>query len=314
MFLLAVFLIGGMLTKAYAVQGYPSSCDAQYMDALEAKAWLHAQRRITQNKNLILRPDSVLEYSCFDQFLGYIAANPDARRFSENRPAYPLWNPVITAVNEFSLDIALIETIYIPLITYLQQNFQHTYLGGRTEPVPGAPPPWGEYNCTAMQYVWSLARCRDYIDEFEETLGAFDGFYDFPWYTANDPRVFPPNMPVCDPHPNMADGIIEAYRGEGQDGVHGDEWPSFVLFDENDPFPQVYDETDDGGLCNGLYCEDPIENVLTEYHNDLIIHGACDESAVIPTGVLVQRDDGFTHDEHVCSKPGCSYDGGDCVR
>src|SRR5437016_4882806 len=41
-------------------------CDPEYMDALEARAYLEAQREVAQNQNYILKPDSVLEYTCFD--------------------------------------------------------------------------------------------------------------------------------------------------------------------------------------------------------------------------------------------------------
>src|SRR5690349_5990742 len=57
-------------------QSLPTTpCDPEYMDALEARAYLEAQREVAQNQNFILKPDSVLEYTCFDMFLGHFAAD-----------------------------------------------------------------------------------------------------------------------------------------------------------------------------------------------------------------------------------------------
>jgi hypothetical protein len=49
-----------------------SSCDPAYYDTLQSRAWLEAQREITQNQNLIFKPDSVLQYTCFDKHLGAV--------------------------------------------------------------------------------------------------------------------------------------------------------------------------------------------------------------------------------------------------
>ena len=53
------------------------SCDPNYYDSLASRAWLEAQREITQNQNLIFKPDSVLEYSCFAQNIRQIVNNKD---------------------------------------------------------------------------------------------------------------------------------------------------------------------------------------------------------------------------------------------
>lgn len=46
-----------------------NTCDPAFYDVLSDRAWMEAQREITQNQNIITRPDSVLSMSCFDQFL-----------------------------------------------------------------------------------------------------------------------------------------------------------------------------------------------------------------------------------------------------
>ncbi|MCB9990064.1 MAG: hypothetical protein H6867_01630 [Rhodospirillales bacterium] len=290
-----LFLSVGMaclLVMPFAVQAaapdVKPGCDPEIMDALEAKAWMHAQRRVAQNKNLILKPDSVLEYSCFNQHLGYLAANP-GRRFSEE---VNYWGP-IAGITPTSLDNALFNTVTAPLVSYLQANFFHTFLAGRMTDVGGAPPPYGTYNCHAMEIVWEEARCMQFMD-----LEAIDGFFDFPWYRVNDPRRIPPAF-QCAADGRFTPAIVETYRGRGQDLLHGDEWPLFVLQAENDP---VRDPI--------LYKEDPI---VINPIIDKIIPDNCNKSAIVPTGVHIEIPGEKNFPENVCSIPGCSYDGAQCV-
>ncbi len=50
-----------------------NTCDLEFWDVLTEKAWLEGQKEITQNQNLIARPDSVLSMTCFDQYLNHLA-------------------------------------------------------------------------------------------------------------------------------------------------------------------------------------------------------------------------------------------------
>ena len=118
-----------------------SPCDPQYMDALEGRAYLEAQREIMQNQNLIVKPDSVLEYSCFDSILRTIArANGDRSNFSESNR----WGEVPNHGTQ-SLDNAIQAVVGASLTSYITANFNHNYLGGRaainytpTSVVPGS--------------------------------------------------------------------------------------------------------------------------------------------------------------------------------
>ena len=278
-----------------------SSCSPQVMDAMESKAWLHGQRRIAQNKNLIYKPDSVIEYSCFNQALGVVSAGPQ-RKFSEEET---YWGP-ITAINGTTLDYAFFEVIVTPMINYLNANFSHTYLNDRMPSAGGAPPVLGTFNCPAIAAVWEVARC-DQFNSQDDT----DGFYDFPWYVANDPRQLP-GIFTCTPDTRIAAALTEAYRGAG--ASHGTEFTDYALVTENPNDTVNYDE-------------DPIMDAWNNAfpaHTTRIIAGACSDSAMVPTGVVVERYEptiGATsvtggtlqYDEHFCSKPGCSYDGSACV-
>ena len=71
-----------MLLSGTAQAQQSSSCDPQVWEAMKAKSMLEAQREITQNQNLITKPDSVLQLSCFDSFLESMASGA-ADNFSE---------------------------------------------------------------------------------------------------------------------------------------------------------------------------------------------------------------------------------------
>ncbi|MGH1403090.1 MAG: hypothetical protein ACRBDL_02495 [Alphaproteobacteria bacterium] len=74
----------------YTSQGYVASlagglgvevretCDEEFLDVMEARAWEEAQREITQNANIIRRPDSVLSMSCFGDWLDHLADYSDS--------------------------------------------------------------------------------------------------------------------------------------------------------------------------------------------------------------------------------------------
>ena len=85
-----IFLCVAVMAFSVSLSAYAqpvSPCDPQYMDALEARAWLEAEREISQNKNLIYKPDSVLEYTCFAGFLNEAASNFATDRCCNNKYA-----------------------------------------------------------------------------------------------------------------------------------------------------------------------------------------------------------------------------------
>ncbi|MGH1377552.1 MAG: hypothetical protein ACRBB3_01905 [Alphaproteobacteria bacterium] len=64
-----------------------NTCDPEFWDVLKDRAWMEAQRELTQNQNLIPRPDSVLEMTCFDSFLDELGSHADS-----NFPSNPRWS------------------------------------------------------------------------------------------------------------------------------------------------------------------------------------------------------------------------------
>lgn len=148
-----------------------TSCDPEYMQALNARGLIEARRETAQARNLIYKPDSVLEYSCF-----YGALNHFENTSSINIPGQ-YYDEVIRN--------ALQDLVYI--------NFGHTYLGGRiNRENPGVP--LANFGlCDALARVWEFARCIN----FNSYQGA-DDFFDFSWYMENDPRIFPEEYARCE--------------------------------------------------------------------------------------------------------------------
>lgn len=187
-------LLSALFSMSSYAQFADSPCDASYYESLEARAWLEAQREITQNQNLISKPDSVLEYTCFDKHLGALAQNAPAM-FSESTR----WGGSPVGDMETSLN-------NLPgkaFSDYDSANFDHNLLGGRvTNWSPVNTPSEadgtaynadtsitaGTYSCDIMQAVWMKAKCMNFIDSPSN-----DGFFTFAEYasSSDDKRAFP---------------------------------------------------------------------------------------------------------------------------
>ena len=168
----AAIAVGG---KACA-QIANSACDATYFQALEARAWMEAQREITQNQAIIVKPDSVLEYTCFDQYLNELAGDATFLLSESQR-----WGPT----SQDGMDLALTNLVGGPLLNYLDSNFGHSSLGGTggnntnyNGVVRG-----GSYNCNMMDAIWQEAQCADFTARAD--------FVSFDELQTSDPRQSP---------------------------------------------------------------------------------------------------------------------------
>lgn len=157
-------------------------CDTQFWRQMHAKAWMEAEREIMQNKNLIFKPDSVLEYTCFDQFVA-INAEDGGNIFVHTDY---FGGQIIPRGAPNGLDHVLTQVVSNSLNQYRAENFAHPYLGGRASSLNiasqnsvfrNANVPVSQYTCTVMADVWRASKCMNFIDNaaFENT----DGFYPF---------------------------------------------------------------------------------------------------------------------------------------
>ncbi len=152
-----------------------SSCDCDYWQSLESRAWLEAEREVVQYQNLIFKPDSVLEYTCFGNFLGHAAKHVG-----------PIFSDKYGRGG--SLQGALQRVVYNSMVVYLSGNFGHKFLGERSSLGGGGVPGFGanDYVCDAMQQVWEEAKCYNFMTEANDGWFSLEEYRDGP-----DKRVFP---------------------------------------------------------------------------------------------------------------------------
>ncbi len=272
---------------AFPVEESPG-CDPEFLDALEAKTWMEGQREVEVASRLILKADSVLQYTCFNTQVAALAVAADsifsdriagAPLFpghaafvvrtppSPGVPGVPPFTPVVLGSNgpnppgppftSAILDEVLTDLVIDPaLLSYLNKNFGHTYAGGL------GPAPAGL--CISMNTVWNYLRCLD----FDKSM--FIKLEDMP---TNDPRTLPK---AC---------LNAAARTAQWNANLARAYPPPLL-------PAML-----GGL-----------DLKAHYNNRINRGSGCASAFPILTGVTVHKSTG-DYPDAVCSVPGCSYDG-----
>ena len=273
-------------------------CDPEYFKSMKSRAWLEAQREITQNQNLIFKPDSVFEYTCFDKHLNELADHAKDM-FSETGrwgviPGIHSGTPgTPVSADPTSMDKALDSLVGEALRNYIDQNFDKTGEAEKTYPLLGGrfrdkQDSNGNtvresydyeiksnvigtnalYDCETMNKVWMAAKCMDFIDN--ET---HDGFFTFEEYRDydGDHRFLPKECAHLDA---WMQEIDRAYANEAQT-----------------PWEE--------------------DNIVSFYN--LLESGNCSASPLILTGLEVS-DGGKIFADGVCLKPGCYNNGnGTCT-
>ncbi len=179
-------------------------CDGNFMNQIYAKAYMEASREVIINEQLIHKPDSVLEYTCFDQFIALTAHNAgmifsEADTFDSREVDLCTGddscgtNTTTYTVNyaDDHLDTVLDTLLLDTLEDYITNNFAHTFLGGESAidnsmnltSIGG-----NSYDCSHMQAVWDIAKCRDF--------GEDDQFINFENLSTQDPRIL---LQECSP-------------------------------------------------------------------------------------------------------------------
>lgn len=85
-----------------------NTCDPEFWDVLKDRAWMEAQREITQNANIIPRPDSVLSVSCFHSYMQHQARYqhrnfPEEPDESEGQLAGGVFMRLATIISRFEI-------------------------------------------------------------------------------------------------------------------------------------------------------------------------------------------------------------------
>ncbi|MFN3701435.1 MAG: hypothetical protein ACK4VI_07935 [Alphaproteobacteria bacterium] len=157
------------LSLSAIAQPIPETCDSDYFDVLKAKSYVQGKREMEKAQRIILKPDSVLEYSCFHFDLEI--AGVQAGRFSAfgmqtargNPPEFD-GNNTPTRVLPSSLANALSLVLHDSLHGFLD-SFSHIYGGGTYPLVPN-----DAAGCNPMNIVWEASKCQNFDPRWWVTL------------------------------------------------------------------------------------------------------------------------------------------------
>lgn len=217
---LALLIAAIMPVRAADFSDSPCDYDG-YFESLKARAWMEAQREMTQNQNLIQKQDSVLQYSCFDSFARDLAVQA-ANMLSESSR----WGDVDLGgvATDKHMDSALEGAVGGALSSYLTANYNHTLLGGRgaADPTPNKAisPASGAYRCETMNAVWNDAQCGNF-----NANAATDGFLTFEDYESGDKH-----FNSC-----ADDGVTDLWKQANADALKAPPW-------DNDPMNTYAEE------------------------------------------------------------------------
>ncbi|MGH1404873.1 MAG: hypothetical protein ACRBDL_11595 [Alphaproteobacteria bacterium] len=268
-FMLLLFAGNAQATSVIA----DSPCDSLYYESLSARAWLEAQREITQNQNLILKPDSVFEYTCFDLMVHELADHAE-NMLSET-------DNYNSGLGDNSMDQALDALVLNALEDYITNNFaDYHLLGGHTAGIPFDHNPstiggsTQSYTCNIMANVWNAAKCINFISN-----PTTDGFYTFDEYAAAAALTLDARH-----LPTMCSAVPTSWTANIANALTSGPWTN------DDVITYLGETTPQDCSSAGSNCQ-------------------CTGSPAIPTGVRVVRS-GYTvnnYDEHICLQPGCFY-------
>lgn len=281
----------------------PQPCDPKYWDTMSARAWMEAEREIMQNQNLIFKPDSVMQYTCFDnmvshgaKYLGDIFVHTDY-----------FGKVIIARESAQAQEVALQNVVMVTLKSYIDLNFQNKFLAHRSDKLRNKPgvvernsktgmvtmtkdgPPY--QGCNIMAEVWKASKCINFVDndEFKNT----DSFYPF--------RTIKPGPGGGNPIPGY--DAIQDVRQWPQlcaDPVKGQEW---------------IDKDDIATNKNELYkFREPLKKDFEDVRK-MVEPGACSlNKSGIATGVtiVISGASGGGGEDKVCTNPGCTFVDGSC--
>ncbi len=288
-----------------------NTCDADFMNQIYAKSFLEAEREVVVNAMYIRKPDSVLEYSCFDQHLavgyeGIAGIFSDSELFSDrlvnilgwwgDTASIPTYGGTPTTrldvflgvdYNDASVEAAVLTALNSYILGEGAEddgNFEHDFLGGATAVgntlsyVAGG----AESVCSHMYDVYYLAKCED----FDKNLAflTFDQLIE----SEEDPRLLPW---ACEARHGITEALI-ALAENTED--------AFVNYDP--PETRLDLMTFYFAGCAGPPIPTGVRVLIEDYGTD-----------IFGNPVLI-RDEDFP--DMVCPNPSCSveYGGGACVE
>ncbi|MCD8566609.1 MAG: hypothetical protein LRY36_01585 [Alphaproteobacteria bacterium] len=204
------------------------TCDGDVMNQIHARAFLESQRENMINQTAIRKPDSVLAYTCFDQYAG-IAAQNAPKTFSESedwsgksislsvtgQPAgsYPATRTMQVSMGSGHIDNLMNNMGYAPIQTFVNTNFPYDFLGDTLTEVSyklgGSVQKTSSLNCGVMQAIWAVAKCEN----FQINPQLSQTFFSFKDLAEKDIRTL---GKACNA-PKISDQYIDAAENKAPD-------------------------------------------------------------------------------------------------
>lgn len=287
---------------------YSDACDSDLMNVIYNEAYLQAERQNLVTEAIIRKPDSVLDYSCFDQMVSR-GATIAAGVFSEtqywNDRFVPMNTPLNSTggktqettgeintvnidsvrsveVNTFMpddrMDKAILNVVIESLKRFTSGSFIHNFLGGEIPAAADQRPVihTTAYNCPRMAAIYHWAKCENFNN-------AEDGFFDFEQMMRVDIRQLPQSCAAL-PELFAPDRIDVA---NNKDFLYAD-----IHAQDENYLDEITGNNCKGPRATGLTLK--IERVITN------------------NGEFVRREtEQFT--DAFCVNPRCYYNGSDCV-
>lgn len=239
-------------------------CDADYMNQIYGNAFLEAQRQIISAEAILLKPDSVMEYTCFDQLASQAA----------------IYAPLSFSFPTGALPSLIQGMVLEGLLTYIDENFWHTFLGGAASGLDTTITneiTFGPYVCPLMNEVWMVAKCSDF--------GLEAPFMTFEELISFEPRQLPQ---ACTGGTKITQELIDLANNK--------DW-FFVYFDKVNPQLPKFIAGKTQQICDS---QRPIPTgvVIQNIENRLDIFGR-----LVPVA-----GSNYNYADKVCPNPACWFD------
>ncbi|MGH1399392.1 MAG: hypothetical protein ACRBCT_09280, partial [Alphaproteobacteria bacterium] len=307
----AVLSLSVLLAGAVSAQNLPESCDSDFYDVMEARGTMEAVREMEIAQALILKPDSVMEYSCFSDTAGAVQSWADGvfsdAIFSSEMFQDPpeMFTPADDATSSFP---QFLPTIDDTAVTPFHYGGQDTVIFGPNPP-PGLPEIFGSGRLDmAMGNLVFQSLDSFHFDNF---FHAYAGGAFFP-----RPGSVVPN--VCNP----MDLVWEFFKCQNFNAAFHD--AHFIRLEDFPSFDPRFRPLN-------IACSDPnrnatlqavlaasktapggaggVEAVVT--YMDLMDSASCSSLDPVFTGIKVFRNSPLgmiSYEDAVCPAAGCYFD------
>ena len=270
-----------------------AGCDANFMNQIYANAFLEAEREVIIAHSMILKPDSVLEYTCFDQLAAKAGGDGGGSVFTDKEQEV---EGEKVHLGDEALDEAIEKIVLKSLKSYVDKNFSHNFMGGTLDQNNSISDSYNSVadGCDFMFAVHRLAKCED----FDNIVGfmTFDKMFSNENLTDIDPRVYPNMCPGTLP---FSQKMLQLANNDSDvnPGIKRD----YVLFDEVSLHLEKTRRAKSGS-CESV---DPIPTGLR--------YKVVKFSEDVNNKTNITGEDVF--DDKVCTNPGCYYDrkGNKCI-